>query len=163
MAQVYDSATDRMVLLENEPLNLRTFELVLIDANQLATKRVTFDGTHTALSDVVGGEDFAENATRVALRTQLIPKPLDPTSSTSTAPKILQFFAQDPNNNTLVERRNSGLILERVGEGDALEDTLLYLLNPDEVNNLAHGDGFAAEVQVSESLVSAGAARKRSK
>lgn len=148
MAQKYDAARDRMVLLEEEPLNLRRFELVLIDTALLAKKRVDFDRTQTNISDILGGDDYVENAERVALRTQLIPKPLDPASATSTAPKLLQFFAVDANNTSLVERRMSGLIVERnVDTGD---DTPLFLLNVDEVWGIAHGDGFTTEISVDQ-------------
>jgi hypothetical protein len=147
MAQTYDTAADRRVLLDNEPLNLRTFELVLVDANMLATKRVDFDRTHETVADVIGGDDFALNAVRIALRTQLIRRPLDPADM---APKILQFFAVDPNNNALVDRRNHGILIEKVGQGEDIEEWLLVLLNPDEVWNIAHGDGFSMEVQTED-------------
>lgn len=159
MAQKYASANDRMVLLENEPLNLRLFTLILIDTNLLATKRVNFDQEQTAISEILGGDDFSENAERVAMRTQLIKRPMDPVAS--SMPKILQFFAQDPNRNSLVERRMSGLLVENVGEEDAVEEVPLFLLNSDEVWNIAHGDGFATEV-LEEAAVAA-TSRSRSK
>lgn len=161
MAQKYDAATDRMVLMEDEPLNLRRFELILIDTTLLAAKRVDFDRTQTTISEILGGDDYVENAERVALRTQLIPKPLDPASMTSTAPKLLQFFAVDPNQGGLVERRKSGLIVER-GIDDG-EDTPLFLLNSDEVWGIAHGDGFTTEIAVDEPVAATGAARKSSR
>lgn len=147
MAQKFDAAVERMVLLEEEPLNLRTFELILIDLGTRATKRIDFDRTQTSVSEILGGDDFVENAERIALRTQLIPKPLDPASMTSTAPKLLQFFAVDPNQNALVERRNAALIVERADEGDE-DGTPLFLLNSDEVWELAHGGGFTCEIAV---------------
>lgn len=147
MAQKYEAATERMVLLDEEPLNLRTFELILVDTGTRATKRLDFDRAHTSISDILGGDDFAENSERVALRTQLIPKPLDPASATSTAPKLLQFFATDPNQNSLVERGNVGLIVERTDDGDEA-GTPLFLLNSDEVWELAHGGGFPCEIAV---------------
>jgi hypothetical protein len=158
MAQKYDTAIDRMVLFDEEPLNLRRFELLLIDTNLLATKRVDFDREQDSVSEILGGDDFLNNVTRVALRTQLIPKPLDPASATSTAPKLLQFFAVDANNNTLTERRMAGLIVER--DIDTGDDTPLFLLNSDEVWGIAHGDGFATEIAVDQP-VAAGAARSR--
>jgi hypothetical protein len=161
MAQTYDSAADRKVLLDAEPLHLRTFVLILIDANLLATKRLDFDRAHDNVSDIVGGDDFAENAERVALRTQLIKRPMDPVAS--SMPKILQFFAQDPNRNSLVERRLMGLIVENVGEGDSVDEVPLFLLNQDEVWSIAHGDGFATEVTDEDALVGAATARKRTK
>ena len=156
MARTFNSATERKVLFEDEPLNLRVFFLILIDTALLASKRINFDREMANVADIVGGEDFAANAERVALRTQLIPKPLDPASSTSTAPKLLQFFAIDPNRNALVERRMSGLIVEVVDE----EEVPLFLLDSDEVWNIAHGDGFPTEV-VSEDALTEPVARKR--
>lgn len=158
MAQKYKSADDRMVLLENEPLNLRLFTLILIDTTLLATKRVTFDYEQNSVSDIVGGDDFSENAERVAMRTQLIKRPMDPVAS--SMPKILQFFAKDPNRNSLVERRMSALLVENVGEEDAVEEVPLFLLNSDEVWNIAHGDGFATEV-VEEAVAAATAKRSK--
>lgn len=149
MAQKYDAAVDRMVLLEEEPMNLRKFELVLIDTGLLAAKRVDFDRVDTDIAEILGGQDFVDNATRVALRTQVIAKPLDPASATGTAPKLLQFFAVDANNNSLTERRMSGLIVERLDEGSA-DNVPLFLLNSDEVWEIAHGGGFTTEVQVDQ-------------
>lgn len=162
MAQTYDSAVDRKVLLEDEPLNLRVFALILIDTALLASKRVDFDRSKDAVDDILG-EEFALAAERVALRTQLIPKPLDPASSTSTAPKLVQFFAVDPNRNALVERRMSGLIVENVGEAESTEETPLFLLNADEVWGIAHGDGFATEFKIEEEPAAAAGGRKSKK
>lgn len=160
MAQTFDSAADRKVLFDNEPLALRTFNLVLFDPNVQKSRRVDFDRAQDNLEDILGA-DFAESAERVALRTQLIRRPLDPV--VGTGPKILQFFAVNPNIAALVERRMCGVLTENTGEeGESLE-VPLFFLNVDEVWNLAHGDGFATEVVEEDAYAGASKARKRTK
>lgn len=138
MAQAYKAASERVVLFDNEPINERSFELILI--NPLNVK---YDAEHETVEDILDADitDAATKNERIALRTQVIDNPLQPVN---IGTKILQFFAVNPNQDSIArdERRNAAILLEKV-EG---EDTPLFYINPDELWSLAHGDGFATSV-----------------
>lgn len=134
MAQAYQNAAERIVLFENEPMNKREFRLLLLDPN-----RVQFDAEHTDLEAIFGGE--LERTERVALRTQVIDNPGQPVN---IGTKILQFFAVNPNQDSLSNpARRNGAVLVEVIEGEELP---LYHLNPDEVWHIARGGGFNTTV-----------------
>lgn len=133
MATAYNTATDRVVLRDDEPMGDRTFKLILINPNI-----VKFDAEHTDLASVLAEDvaDAEQKAERVALRTQVIK---NPNLAVNIGSMILQFFAVNPNQDSLVTQSRAGVLVEEI---DGAETPLFYL-NKDEVWSIAHGEGFA--------------------
>lgn len=134
MAQAYKNAMEHTVLLNDEPMNDRVFQLILINPNV-----VKFNAKHADVASIFEEDvkDGAQKAERVALRTQVINNPLTPVQ---IGTKILQFFAVNPNQDELINGRNAAVLVEIDETGS---EAPLFYLNRDEVWNIAHGEGFA--------------------
>jgi len=130
MAREYKAAEKALKRDEENPFSERDFELLLVDP-----VNTEFDAAHRSIKDVAG-KDGDEAPQTHTLRTQIIQ---DPTRPIGGLAEILQFFAQDPNRDDLMDTSDGGVIFE-VTEG---KETALLFLTPAEVHRLVRGEGYA--------------------
>lgn len=135
MARSYKTATKRLQEDPSKPFNRRNYQLIMVEP-----KRSRFDEDHATLKATQ--EDDANPADdRVALRIQIIKDPTRPIGDS----RLLQFFVQDPNRASLIRtptNARAGIIVEIEGS----KEIPLFHLNSDEVWEMAHGNGYNAQI-----------------
>jgi hypothetical protein len=135
MARSYSSAAKRLQEDPAKPFARRTYQMILFDP-----RKAVFDADHTT-AKAITDEKGNEPVDRFGLRIQIIKDPTRPIGDA----RLLQFFAQDPNRDSLVRgggRSNSGVIVEIYGS----REYPLFMLNADEVWELTHGAGFNSQI-----------------
>ncbi len=130
MAEIYASADKVLQVNAKVSWAERAFALIL-----LASTIVHFEEKSSTL-DAALKDDKNEEDRRFSLRTQLIQ---DPTRPIGGSLQILQFFAVDPNPDSLMTADAAAVIVETT-DGKEIP---LALLSSAEVSRLAYGEGFS--------------------
>lgn len=135
MSRSYKAASKKLQEDPGKPFIRRQYDMILVNP-----KHSRFDEDHATLK-AAQEDDANPTDDRVALRIQIIK---DPTRAFGDA-RLLQFYAQDPNRDSLTRTQTNartGIIVEVEGS----KETPLVMLNSDEVWELAHGNGYNAPI-----------------